>query len=879
MTIRRSSPRRLQDHGEQTGAMLRVGDASAATFQLLHRLPEELLLDILERLERPDQECLQLTSRWGYRVATPLRWREVELVDCRTHYDDSVDEHDDTPLIKILLLLARKPDLAACVQVVTHRCHLPPPAIFMELPKMPFSSHTLSTDLRTICLVKHAVRNMTRVHTLRIIFGHPNLNDALLRCFFDKRRLKSNPVRRLWLENCRFTAGCNISLDEHPHGLPLELDFDGLESVRFRRLPMRPGRPWRTGDYPGYGLVYSRGTLLPRSEVLHDGVGGRYSTTMNLLGAEQSVHRQHRTRLEDPALEADERAALEVVPPLSQLFREATLYDRRIWDGLREQDIVSLDDVALLREAQLPPNVMRSEIAYRGECLDPLNFEHIDAPAAWKRAQREKLPSPDVAFDLCSSASSSLRSLTLDWVLTSPTQGVHQDGREHQRWLDIFLGLSSLRLPHLRAFQFRNAVIEGTRLPAGLYLLDHVGPEIRNDGSSDPVALDLDATQVERLGTACLEFLEAHPSLECLAWPMQHFFSERGMPTSPEIASRVTIVIANLGRTLVDLRVDTRYAGNGEPQSEDWTCPNLADRERRRRFIELFASQMTKLKSIKIEGGIPRDERREIIRALHACPLEKVVMIGVCTPLGNTWGAEGRDIPEPLDSIDIEALEGEDKDSIWRYGPINPDSLPTNFRFDASYGWPPGPPMLHTIAAYHASTITELKFCGYKGAPVLHGPTPITTPILSALKHFHNLKSLVMSLWLTTSFENDTHDSEIVAYWLNTRSPASTALVRITDDEPEGWEKEIRTKYAPDALAGRVTSFLGPFLSEQAKARKGGVNVRASFCVGEEGGIFDLDLDIGTGALGSSVCLGFKGPHEELARDRRKSKLDRRRWF
>jgi hypothetical protein len=324
--------------------------------------------------------------------------------------------------------------------------------------------------------------------------------------------------------------------------------------------------------------------------------------------------------------------------------------------------------------------------------------------------------------------------------------------------------------------------------------------------------------------------MEAHQSLICLSWPIDQFFSERGI--SLDISSRVQDVIDNLGRTLVDLRVDTMYSGVGETQTHSIECGNVRNRERRRRFIELFAPRMTKVESFKMEGGMPRDERRELVRALHRCPLTKLVMIGVCSPLGNTWGPGGGDLAESLDHDELESLEAEDKDAIWRYGPLLPEPLPDNFKFEANYGWPPSPPMLSTIASYHANTITELKFCGYKGSPVLHAPTPITTPLLSGLKHFHNLKSIIMSLWLSTVFESTHQDMNVISYWSNVRSPSSTALVRLTDEEPEGWEKELRTKYAPDALAWRVTSFLGPLLSDQAKSRKGGVHVRASFCIG-----------------------------------------------
>jgi hypothetical protein len=82
---------------------------SEVPFRLLERLPEELLQDIVERLDHHDLGALQLTSRWGYDVATPLLWREVVLTDCRTTHGSeyTVDDHDDTPLIKVLITLVR----------------------------------------------------------------------------------------------------------------------------------------------------------------------------------------------------------------------------------------------------------------------------------------------------------------------------------------------------------------------------------------------------------------------------------------------------------------------------------------------------------------------------------------------------------------------------------------------------------------------------------------------------------------------------------------------------------------------------------------------------------------------------------------------------
>lgn len=303
---------------------------------------------------------------------------------------------------------------------------------------------------------------------------------------------------------------------------------------------------------------------------------------------------------------------------------------------------------------------------------------------------------------------------------------------------------------------------------------------------------------------------------------------------------------------------------------------------RRRRFISEFAAHMTALTSIKIEGGMPRDERREIIRALHASPLKKIVMIGVCSPIGNTWGLGGRDIDELDEHDDFEALEAEHEDAISLLGsskPIIPHRQDGRPVFEPQYGWPPSAPMLHTIASYHAETVTELKFCGYRGSAVLHNPTPITTPMLAPLQHFHALESLILSLWLDTCFEEERMDAEIIAYWLNTSSPSSTALVAVSDEEPGGWAQKLHTTFSPAKLARRVTNFVGPFLSERAKAREGGIHVRASFCIGDWGGLFDLDLWICKARDGSDVCVEFKGPRAELEAGRRKEKLDGRRWF
>ncbi|GME27528.1 vacuolar protein sorting-associated protein 62 [Neofusicoccum parvum] len=83
-------------------------------------LPDELVLDILQYLELDGLFQLAQTCQWGYRLSIPLLWRDVELKDCWTLHprasrpqfrreraaDAFADEHDDTPIIKKLMVLA-----------------------------------------------------------------------------------------------------------------------------------------------------------------------------------------------------------------------------------------------------------------------------------------------------------------------------------------------------------------------------------------------------------------------------------------------------------------------------------------------------------------------------------------------------------------------------------------------------------------------------------------------------------------------------------------------------------------------------------------------------------------------------------------------------
>lgn len=715
---------------------------------------------------------------------------------------------------------------------------------------------------------------MIRVNILRVIFGHPKLTEALLRCFFDEKRHRESPVKRLWLENIRIVEGTETIVDRHKYGLPSKLNFDGVEVIRLRRLPLgavempQEQRVMNRGEF-----VYSRGSMAQTAQELQNGLGGNYLTSTNILGAEVVMGHEQLEQALDEIDKEDEDGNHKQLSPLETLMRYANAFDDTIYNDLSNEVELPPEVTA----AYIPSHYWRSILAYRDQWPGPVCELSPEGNRMFRQIFRTDLPTAAACtIPMFKTMSETLTSLTIDWAITAPSPR-NLNWADYERWVKWYVDLFSLRFPHLRAFQYRNAVAMQTLLPTGLYIFDYStifsGTSFERrwvPGDHPPPTFEI--------GLKPLEFFEAHPNLHCLAWPMDQFFSPN---PNPDIAPRVRDIVSRLGRTLVDLRVDAFYTGAAEPHSDDnlsLGSEQLQYTRSRRRFISEFAAEMRVLNSIKVEGGMPLDERRETASALHHCPIEKLVFIGVASVIGNTWGEAGSNFREVLALEDVEGLEGEDDEAIHSLGPRPPAQ--SNKTFQASYGWAGRPPMLHTLVSHFGKTLTELKFCGYKGAINLYQPTPITQPILAALKHCHALEHLVMSFWLSTLFEEAFRDDEVISYWLNRRDSSTTSLVSLSD-EPElgSWAYELKTKFAPKALAWGIARFLGPYLSETAKKRRGGVHVRASFCVGDWGGIFDIDVQVGKGSLGSDICLDFEGPREELEEKRRREKLENRRWF
>lgn len=539
-----------------------------------------------------------------------------------------------------------------------------------------------------------------------------------------------------------------------------------------------------------------------------------------------------------------------------------------------------------LSEEGLPeewPRPSARELIEKGEAFDAIMWEglpevrdFVDTSDFDIEDTREPSLPADPMHWLLECSAPTLTSLNLDWIIWR-----REEDDSYDNSAEILNCLRNLKFPHLRAFQVRNAVLPLTKLPNDVFLFEDT----------------------------FLEFLENHPKIQCLGWPMDRFYSH--IKPSVDVQNRSRKLVAHLATMLTDLRIDTQYAGHGEPLSdESRTIEERQERIRRRRFITEFAPHLRKVEQIKLEGGVPRDEKREILRALNWCPLKKIVIIGVSFPIGNTWGFQGLQLKalDPGQSSDfVYNLEEEDLAGIlasYRRG----FSMPSDFTYAPDFGWPTGQaPLLQTIALHHASTLEELKICGYNGCPILSFQTPITNPLLNGLKHYDNLKQLVISLWLLTWYEDSYRDTEIIQSWLDTRSPSSTALAIVTPpaspsrDHPvdpgqfpnfnntrgaprqnfNRWAVALKTRFSPSALAYRVARDIGPYLSPVAKERPGGVRVRASFCLGAKeerrsaNDIFDLDIRIGK----DDQVLEFIGPREECEKGRWWAKLESRRWF
>ena len=97
-------------------------------------VPLEILGNILNRIPRSTLLHVALTSRRLSLVVTPHIYHSIELVD---RCNQSIgNDHDNTPIINILRVLAQNTLLAPYVRELLHQCHPRLPNPWYELDQM-----------------------------------------------------------------------------------------------------------------------------------------------------------------------------------------------------------------------------------------------------------------------------------------------------------------------------------------------------------------------------------------------------------------------------------------------------------------------------------------------------------------------------------------------------------------------------------------------------------------------------------------------------------------------------------------------------------------------------------------------------------------------
>lgn len=726
-----------------------------------------------------------------------------------------LDQHDDIPAIRKLYLLATRPDLAARVHVLCHRCHLPTPDMSTELVWMCTGGQTLSSDWRVLVLLRLAIQNMVNVTTLRLVMPHWNFYWVMICDFMDSNRNKSRPVTRLWLETC--TAVWDAGQ------WPSRCDFSTLKSIRLRRLKIENHRhdPTHQTMFPPYFLARTGPPVR-----LRNGYGGQY------FASTHDIAQEHICR---PYL--DENSPK--VPPtdiVATSCRGAQIFDQTV--SSQSPDLEALLDMRQHEIGRLMPLIDASHAT--GDCSR--EYHKGRRMVRW------------LARNCCN-----LTHLNIDWLilrrpditpaLTLSTMAATTSDRF------LFADLSKLRIETLRSFQLRNAIALNSILPPDVFLLTPTNFTDDSTGSN--------VHRIDFLG-----FLEAHPKLTCLAWPMDAIVREplldlphskaKERVESAQLAKRMQVVLNRLGSHLDTLRLDVRYQHKGEPHSQLPTTDfhEIQSCKRRRLFIETMACRMTSIRTLKLEGYIPRDEKREILQAMAACPLERFISIGRTFPLGNTWGVGAADLERweqsAWDHISVltfnDHLQAEIPGSIQQDPRTRslvitknysreihfPHGMPPAFpggnfndmftspggnvndmftspggnfndMFTARYGWTNAePPLLSTISLNFADTITELKFCGFNGS-IVYGHKFYTSGdsslnqharfvndmVLYYLRDFHNLQNLVLSYYLPrdTRFEEE----DVILTWLCERDA-------LWHGKQEGFENELPNAETDDII-------------------------------------------------------------------------------
>ena len=436
---------------------------------------------------------------------------------------------------------------------------------------------------------------------------------------------------------------------------------------------------------------------------------------------------------------------------------------------------------------------------------------------------------------------SMLTSLVLDWTMAHSA---------------LVKTIADLNFPKLRAFQVRNAVVQDSELPPeiGLYLF----------------------------GPIWLAFLERHPLLQCIAWPMQHF-----LPDDRVLTPRERAILFCVCRKLTELRIDSPIVHPGSREDDFASSYSLT---RLQDFVKTVAPLLTSLESIKLEGSIPYSIKHSLLQALHASPLRKVVVIGVLFAFKYLWSGL-----DPTNKADIYRNKFDVRNQLRWIGDqaVSPANLGSQIQALSisvqQVCTETKLPFLKMLAHGHSSSITTLKFCGFYGAPVLHHASHAMHREFSHLGQYHSLTNLTSAFWIIPYHNGLDRSRQILDLW-EARHENDLAAVRevyehaddhfLVEEESDvsrTMTEALEQYWEPAQLATEVSKFVGPHLSAHALARNNGITVRALFLLRGRrvNDLYEMDVEIGV----NKSVRRFLGPWGENDPNRLQEKMQKRAWF
>ena len=197
---------------------------------------------------------------------------------------------------------------------------------------------------------------------------------------------------------------------------------------------------------------------------LQNGLGGHYLTTINTLGAEVVLGHEHLEQALDPEVTEGNQGEW----PLQRLMNFANHFDDKVYRLLAAEVDMPLE----VQSATVTSHLERSVLAYRDRWYGPMEELSPVAAKIFDQIFRVDMPSAATnALGLFRHSTATLTSLSIDWCLTTPPN-LRTEWSDYEQWIRWYVDLFSLRFPHLRAFQYRNAVVKETIIPPGLFLFD-----------------------------------------------------------------------------------------------------------------------------------------------------------------------------------------------------------------------------------------------------------------------------------------------------------------------------------------------------------------------------------------------------------------------